>query len=804
MSNYYVSDNTTKYFSKASNIKNLNRVYLDSQGMSDGGADRGWAQIARYTNSPENLMKYLDTVLDVSTYTFGGRINYESLAEGGVQGENISFTLPKSVWKDYAEYLVSSSPSVIDVGNNNSNVPQKVKWAVDYLNSDSGEVLTLKQKKKDAGRIIEAKDGKANDTILRENLKNCLNSMTEIMSQDAHYVPFVVFKLIGYNIINGKQVKTTEYIIDGRENKNNISQYFQYKRNGTGRANELSIVLVFSPHERAKSLLDFEHKINPNSLEIILTQLCIAKKDASNKDISDEKLSEMLDSTLWSCKMQVGYSVDGKEDIVSPEYDTMITDYKSEFQNNQIIYTIQCVSSILQAKTLIDLKQPKFEPTQEPIEAAIGFMLRNLNEDRFYFSSGSLPNGKSIFTKIKDLANTESKYDKNSVVVCGYTRNFAEAAKYKLDIIDQQNLSDEERKEATQSEEAGTTYDLDKILNEGLPKGNKEEPIFNIVQRLLSYAILKDSYLKDNWKGRFEFTVSDNVTITGSNTSKSLITIQYVNEIEDFSPQTNIDSTYSFQWLDTPTPSSLVENFKIDASGAHIKAAINDNVDKLLDDIYFVDNDGNSQRLSRTDSDIVESGEYAPWYKVVRDYLFREALMNLGNYVATLTLPGVPAEIPILTTFEINVYMNGEKHFSSGYYRVTATEDVLDTSGYRTSLTLLKLTENIDVDKVILKINKLVSDMFPNSNISITNESDAIDSWIKSVKKDKALNNTYKKQYEKYKKEHKGKDQSYDEFLKTKYKESHISNLYPNIEHNNTKPSKGANGGAGGGGGGAW
>lgn len=59
---------------------------------------------------------------------------------------------------------------------------------------------------------------------------------------------------------------------------------------------------------------------------------------------------------------------------------------------------------------------------------------------------------------------------------------------------------------------------------------------------------------------------------------------------------------------------------------------------------------------------------------------------------ATLTLKGLTRHTMLMTYVKLNVWFHGgQKHLSSGVYIITKQEDKIDSSGYRTTLTLLRV-----------------------------------------------------------------------------------------------------------------
>jgi hypothetical protein len=61
----------------------------------------------------------------------------------------------------------------------------------------------------------------------------------------------------------------------------------------------------------------------------------------------------------------------------------------------------------------------------------------------------------------------------------------------------------------------------------------------------------------------------------------------------------------------------------------------------------------------------------------------------------TLTLKGLTRPSILMTYVKLNVWFHGgQKHISSGLYIVTKQEDRIDPSGYKTTLTMLRVGDD--------------------------------------------------------------------------------------------------------------
>jgi hypothetical protein len=59
---------------------------------------------------------------------------------------------------------------------------------------------------------------------------------------------------------------------------------------------------------------------------------------------------------------------------------------------------------------------------------------------------------------------------------------------------------------------------------------------------------------------------------------------------------------------------------------------------------------------------------------------------------ATLTMKGLARPSLLMSYVKLNVWFHGGmKHISSGLYVITKQQDIIDSSGYKTTLTLLRV-----------------------------------------------------------------------------------------------------------------
>jgi hypothetical protein len=60
--------------------------------------------------------------------------------------------------------------------------------------------------------------------------------------------------------------------------------------------------------------------------------------------------------------------------------------------------------------------------------------------------------------------------------------------------------------------------------------------------------------------------------------------------------------------------------------------------------------------------------------------------------VARLTIKGLMRPALLMAYVKVNVYFYGHKHISSGLYIITRQEDTIDSNGYKTTLSLMRVS----------------------------------------------------------------------------------------------------------------
>lgn len=140
-------------------------------------------------------------------------------------------------------------------------------------------------------------------------------------------------------------------------------------------------------------------------------------------------------------------------------------------------------------------------------------------------------------------------------------------------------------------------------------------------------------------------------------------------EIDIGYPSQNIVTAFSIDNNETYT---LLYKYHNKINDAEYTQRINDNGE--LEEVY-------APVLSSKNEYFETNEAEKTWWTMATKYPLK----------ASITLKGLLRPAILMTHVRLNVYYYGRKHISSGLYIVTAQEDQIDYSGYRTTLKLLRI-----------------------------------------------------------------------------------------------------------------
>lgn len=136
---------------------------------------------------------------------------------------------------------------------------------------------------------------------------------------------------------------------------------------------------------------------------------------------------------------------------------------------------------------------------------------------------------------------------------------------------------------------------------------------------------------------------------------------------------------------------TLVMDFRINNDNSW--AILYNYSDKITQDeyVYKIDNEG--RMYTEYSPNITTSERYKQTTNVNKTWWTQ---MTQFPITATLTIKGLIRPAMLMENVRINAYFYGQRHISSGLYVITKQEDSIDRSGYRTTLTLLRIAGDED------------------------------------------------------------------------------------------------------------
>ena len=118
---------------------------------------------------------------------------------------------------------------------------------------------------------------------------------------------------------------------------------------------------------------------------------------------------------------------------------------------------------------------------------------------------------------------------------------------------------------------------------------------------------------------------------------------------------------------------SILYNYSEDVNQSQYVYRINNSGE--IDQIYSPTISNNTNNYKTSEADKI-------WWTSVTQYPIK----------ATLTIKGLLRAAVLMSYVRINVYFYGQKHLSSGLYLITKQQDSINESGYRTVLSLTRIS----------------------------------------------------------------------------------------------------------------
>lgn len=156
-------------------------------------------------------------------------------------------------------------------------------------------------------------------------------------------------------------------------------------------------------------------------------------------------------------------------------------------------------------------------------------------------------------------------------------------------------------------------------------------------------------------------------------------------KVETTQKQLNSLDTYE---IDVGFPGAdIVTGFSIDDDQTYSILYNYSKEAQQSDYVYRIDDEGEIQEvysptISNNNTEFKTSQSDKTWWTQVTQYPIK----------ATLTIKGLLRAAMLMTYVRINTYFFGQKHLSSGLYIITKQVDQIDSSGYRTTLSLTRIS----------------------------------------------------------------------------------------------------------------
>lgn len=441
---------------------------------------------------------------------------------------------------------------------------------------------------------------------------------------------------------------------------------FENNKNGSGQANTFSLTIAFSPSKnslfyRSGSGIDFS---DINIIDKIL-----------NLNAGEETAKQR------KCRIQYGYSYPSK--IMSPVYEGAIVDYSVEIQNGILNYTITGYSGLaVESKDLrISIKGTTISSSSSDEELPEEFVGPPLQDS--YDSDISEDNEdtndeeeENTYTEDEDSEESENTIDTGGemmkpteLVQRIYDKYLVDNTDYVLEWI-------------------GDTYGTDKEIE------------IETAQNVTAISYMKDLLATAEYEGDDEDTIPEARSIYTMYLSdkiyedgKKRIFIERYDPCEKQRKVNDNSEVIRFSWMGSGSGDSI--NYSANAMVIDFKANFKGSVSMAYDYSAMSDKmikrsgiDSAGELISVNGTTTPTAGANSKNDNYVNLNLWANRLQYA--YTATLVVVGIPYEIKILENIYVAPMILGQEHHTGGLYKITKITDVIDGSGFTTSLELVR------------------------------------------------------------------------------------------------------------------
>lgn len=467
---------------------------------------------------------------------------------------------------------------------------------------------------------------------------------------------------------------TANYNLYSSDNKiiTNLLMSLEYSKNGSGQANNFTLNIAYTP----------------NILNV-------------NEFVGDINYIDRVLSSHRDCTLRYGYCVDG-EQLLSPEYSCSILDFDVSIENQIVKYTITGYSAVSSLTEKLQ-NYPRFSIEQTTNEDG------SKNERKVVAKN---PDGTNYEGDTYDsILNDTNAIDPIKLAKLVLDKAVGTKTDYGYKIVVEDDAKANSLSEVKAASNVSVFEYVNSLLKSATDLENSNKTSAETTRSNRTNTENNSKTVKDD-SDESEIELADK-TVFGYEISEpkeeKTITIYKYDPNKDIQ---TIDIVFDIMNEGNSIVKSFETSFKGSVLAALVGAQIKDENNKPCN----VDEDGtiidSSTLLNVTPIGDVESdinSEAANWATAVHHC-----------YKATLSTMGLPCEIPINTKFNIKPIIYTQQHHTGGYYMCTKSTDTLDSSGFTTTLELMKL-DSSEVKNFKKSLKKSVESADTSISVTVNN-----------------------------------------------------------------------------------
>lgn len=444
----------------------------------------------------------------------------------------------------------------------------------------------------------------------------------------------------------------------------NLFMGLDYQKSGMGQANEFTFKVAFD-------LFNFG-QVSQGHVEKLDELIYKALNIQSYENAED----------YFYCKFQYGYNVTGDTQIVSPLYEGIITDIipSVDYTNGKTYYTIKGTSFIMNSHLKYDFT---------PVEGwnAFDLILWNL-----WYYHGNNDTVNELYDKSYATSHLESHSDdwKNGI-----------ADKYNIDI-------------PIEIKESASNINMEH---------QEDMTVFDYIDLVLSETVNTKDERYDSDTGDYKVEDGDfkpyyiyYITDSGGG-GVPTIHFTFVSSRDSITSMKGISTiNFDFEWFNKTNNIVIGWNPQVDlkayfltrAQKEHYKLKIDKNNNEIKDNLRIMETGFNSGPGSINDKLENRNEELKEENKEMLNRL-TELAKGYEFYKSTITLIGIPADIPLNIVLSIKPKILESISRTQGQYYVLGSTDKINTNGlYTTTINLFRLKDLPSASSNLVNINAIL------------------------------------------------------------------------------------------------